>query len=105
MKAGLHLMDLFDPAIAREKRVESSPQSGVGPTDRSVEADSLTCCMDAGIGAARGMRRSSPTKEALQNSLEFALNRAAGGLALPPDKAGAVIVQRGEEGPAHRPGI
>jgi hypothetical protein len=26
-------------------------------------------------------------------------------LTLPPDKAGAVIVERGEEGPAHRPGI
>jgi hypothetical protein len=33
------------------------------------------------------------------------LDRAPGGLPLPPDKAGAVIVQRGEEGPAHRAGI
>ena len=33
------------------------------------------------------------------------LDRAAGGLALPPDEPGAVEVQRGEECPAHRPGI
>jgi hypothetical protein len=26
-------------------------------------------------------------------------------LALPPDKAGAVVVECGEVGPAHRPGI
>jgi hypothetical protein len=29
------------------------------------------------------------------------LNRTAGRLTLPSDKAGAVVVKRGEEGPAH----
>jgi hypothetical protein len=33
------------------------------------------------------------------------LDRAACRLALPSDKPGAVEVQRGEEGPAHRPAI
>jgi hypothetical protein len=31
------------------------------------------------------------------------LYRATCRLALPPDKAGAVVVKRGEEGPAHGP--
>jgi hypothetical protein len=61
--------------------------------------------MYPGVGSARGVSYGAAIKEALQNSLELDLNRASYRLALPPDKAGAVVVQRGEEGPAHRPGI
>ena len=98
-------MDQLDPTIARQKRIEGPPQRGSGPTHWSVEADSLTYGVDSGIGASGGVRHNPTTKEAFQNALEFALDRASGWLPLPPDKAGAVIVQRGEEGPAHRAGI
>jgi hypothetical protein len=33
------------------------------------------------------------------------LDRASFRLALPPDKAGAVVMKCGEESPAHRPAI
>ena len=48
--------------------------------------------VDSGIGSAGRVGHGPATKEALQNPLEFELNRAAGGLALPPDKAGAVVL-------------
>ena len=92
-------------AIAREQGIEGSVEGWGGPTEWSVKADSLADGMDPGVGSSGGMGHCSAAKQALQNSLEFALDRAPGGLALPPDKAGAVIVQRGEVGPAHRAGI
>jgi hypothetical protein len=58
-----------------------------------------------GIGAARRVGRRAPGEKALQHPLELDLYRAPGRLALPPDEPGAVEVQRGEECPAHRPGI
>jgi hypothetical protein len=58
-----------------------------------------------GIGAAGRVGRGAAGEEALQHPLELDLNRAPGRLALPPDEPGAVEVQRGEESPAHRPGI
>jgi hypothetical protein len=61
--------------------------------------------MHPGIGPARGVSRGRTIEEALQNPLELDLDRASGRLALPPHEPGAVEVQRGEEGPAHRPGI
>ena len=61
--------------------------------------------MHSGIGAARRVGHGAAAEEALQHPLELDLDRAAGRLALPPDEPGAVEVQRGEEGPAHRPGI
>jgi hypothetical protein len=57
--------------------------------------------MNAGVGPARGMRDRAPAKQALQDSLDFGLYRAPYRLPLPSDKAGAVIVKSGEEGPAH----
>ena len=58
-----------------------------------------------GVGAAGRVRHRAAAEEALQHPLELHLDRAAGRLALPPHEAGAVEVQRGEEGPAHRAGI
>jgi hypothetical protein len=92
MKASVHLINQLDPAITREKGIEGPAERGTGPTDWSAEADSLTYCVHPGIGPSGGMSNGPATKETLQNPLEFALNRASGGLALPPDKAGAVIV-------------
>jgi len=75
----------------------------VGPSGGGAETDSLPERMDACIGSAGSMGNGASPKEPLQNSLEFGLNRAARGLALPTDKAGAVVVERGKEGPAHGP--
>ena len=61
--------------------------------------------MHSGIGAARRMSHGAAGEKALQHPLELDLDRATGRLALPPDEPGAVEVQRGEECPAHRPGI
>ena len=61
--------------------------------------------MNPGVGAACGVSYGPPVEEALQSPLEFALNRAAGGLTLPTDKAGAVVLECSEDGPAHLPGI
>ena len=61
--------------------------------------------MHARIGTPRRVGHAPSAEEAFQDMLKFGLDRSAGGLALPPDKPGAVEVQRGEEGPAHRPAI
>jgi hypothetical protein len=61
--------------------------------------------MHAGIGSTGGVGCGRVREQALEHALELGLDGAAGGLALPPDKPGTVEVQRGEECPAHRPGI
>jgi len=57
------------------------------------------------IGAAGRSGGGAVPEQALEHPLELELHRSSGRLALPPNKPGAVEVQRGEEGPAHRPGI
>ena len=94
-----------EPSSPWQQRVERASQGGVGPAGWGAEADALADRMDPGIGSAGRMGHGPASKETLQNPLEFDLNRASGGLALPPDKAGAVVLECGEEGPAHRPGI
>jgi len=73
-----------------------------GPAGRSGKADTLTHRVDAGIGATGGVGCHVAAEDAFEDPLEFSLNRTAGRLTLPSDKAGAVVVKRGEEGPAHR---
>lgn len=75
----------------------------IGPIRRSVEAHRLAGGMDTRVGSSGGVGYRSTSEEAFKNPLEFSLYRATGRLPLPPNEAGAVIVQRGEEGPAHRP--
>lgn len=72
------------------------------PAGRSSKADALTDGVDAGIGATGGVGYQVAAEDAFEDPLEFSLNRTAGRLTLPSDKAGAVVVKRGEEGPAHR---
>jgi hypothetical protein len=57
--------------------------------------------MYSGVGPPGSMGYRPAIEETLQNTLDFTLNRASNRLALPPDKAGAVVVKSGEEGPAH----
>ena len=78
---------------------------GFSPAARGGEADTLADRVHSGVGSTGRVRDGPAAEETLQNSLELGLNGAAGRLALPADKAGAVVVQHGEEGPAHRPGI
>ena len=80
-------------------------ESGAVPIDGSTEADTLAGCVNSGVGSSGGVCHAAAPEETLQNPLEFDLDRATHRLALPPDKAGAVVVQYGEESPAHRPGI
>ena len=105
VEAGLHRMHRFDPAVRRQQRVERAAKRGDGPGRGCGEADGESDGVHAGVGSARGVGHRPPGEEPLQDPLELALNRAPGGLALPPHEPGAVEVQRGEEGPAHRPGI
>ena len=58
--------------------------------------------MHSGIGPAGRMSHRSVTEKTFQNLLEFGLYRAPSRLSLPADKAGAVVVEFGEKGPAHR---
>lgn len=74
----------------------------MSPSLRSTEADGLTDSMNARISPSGSVGYRSAAEDAFQNSLEFGLYRAAGWLALPPEEAGAVVVKRGEKGPAHR---
>ena len=74
---------------------------GVAPICRSAEADTLPDGVHPCIGTAGGMDDGWASEQTLQNPLEFTLNRATGGLALPTDKAGAIVLERSEEGPAH----
>jgi hypothetical protein len=48
--------------------------------------------VNSGVGAPGRVSRRSAREKPLQNPLELGLNRAADGLALPPDKAGAVVL-------------
>lgn len=80
-------------------------QSGFGPAGGCAEADALPDRVNAGIGPAGRVGHCPVPEETFQNPLKFELNRAAGGLALPADKAGAVVLECSEECPAHRPGI
>jgi hypothetical protein len=43
-------------------------------------------------------------EESLEDLLKLGLNRTSGRLSLPADKAGAVVVEYGKKGPAHRRG-
>ena len=52
--------------------------------------------MHARVGATRGVGAHRATREAFQDSLELGLHGAAGGLALPPQKVGAVEVEQRE---------
>ena len=73
----------------------------LGPAGRSGKADALTYRVDAGIGATSGVGCRVAAEDAFEDPFEFSLNRTARRLTLPSDKAGAVVVKRGEEGPAH----
>ena len=105
VEAGLHGVDTLHPAVAREQGVEGPPQAVRRPALRGGEADAQAEGVHPGIGAPRGVRRGAPSEQALEHALELGLDRAAVGLALPPDESGTVELERGEVGPAHRPGI
>ena len=97
-------MNRLNPALPGKQRVERAAKCGARvQLGWGAEAHSLADRMHACIGAAGRMGRGSAAEEALENPLEFGLYRATCRLALPPDKAGAVVVKRGEEGPAHGP--
>jgi hypothetical protein len=59
--------------------------------------------MHTGIGTPGCVRHSPVSENTLEYPLELSLYRATRLLPLPADKAGAVIVERGEEVPAHGP--
>ena len=92
MEAGLHGVNRFHPAVTRQQRVECASKCGIGPTGWGTEADALAYRVDPGIGATGRVCHGPATKEAFEDALEFELNRAPGGLPLPPDKAGAVVL-------------
>jgi hypothetical protein len=96
-------MDRVDPTIPGKQRVESTAQCRTFPFSGGAEAHTLTGCMDPGISSPGGVRHSPAPKETLEYPLELHLYRATRRLALPTDKAGAVVVERGKEGPAHGP--
>jgi hypothetical protein len=48
--------------------------------------------MNPRVGSTRCVRYGAAFEEALEHALELQLNRTAGGLALPPHKAGAVVL-------------
>ena len=48
--------------------------------------------MDPGVGPPGRVGHGPALKEAFEDALELDLNRASGGLALPPDEAGAVVL-------------
>ena len=104
MKTGMHRMDGSDPTIARQESIERAFQRGVAPIGWSAEADALANGVNSGIGPAGGMGDAAVGEQTLKNPLEFTLNRAPGRLALPTDKAGAIVLEGSEEGPAHLAG-
>ena len=97
-------MDGSDPTIARQESIQRAVQRGVAPIGRSAEADALAERVNSGIGTAGGMGNGAVGEQTLKNQLEFTLNRAPGRLALPTDKAGAIVLEGSEEGPAHLAG-
>ena len=76
-------------------------ESEVVPAGRSSEADALAYGVNSRVGSTRRVGGCATTEDAFEDPLEFDLNRTAGRLTLPSDKAGAVVVKRGEKGPAH----
>ena len=104
MKPGMHRMDGSDPTIARQESIQCAVQRGMAPIGGSAEADALANGVNSGIGPAGGMGSAAVGEQTFQNPLEFTLNRAPGRLALPPDKAGAIVLEGSEEGPAHLAG-
>jgi hypothetical protein len=92
VKTRLHEADGFNPAVLREQGVEGPMESVVGPALRSGEAYGLPEGVYPRIGAPGSMSHRATAENALEDSLELALNRPACGLPLPSDEAGAVIV-------------
>jgi anthranilate phosphoribosyltransferase len=78
-------------------------QRMVGPLRGRRKSDGLAHRVDPGVRAPSCVGDGPAAEDAFENPLEFDLNRTSGWLSLPPDKAGAVVVQLGEEGPAHGP--
>ena len=97
-------MDGSDPTITRQESIQRAAQCGVAPIDWGAEADPLAEGVNSGIGTTGGMGNAAVGEQALKNPLEFTLNRAPGRLALPTDKAGAIVLEGSEEGPAHLAG-
>jgi hypothetical protein len=98
-------MELGDPAVARQQRVEGPAERDRLPGQWGGEADGEPDGMYSGVGAAGSVGDRGGTEEPLEHALELHLHRAARRLALPPDEPAAVEVQRGEKCPAHRPAI
>src|SRR5918994_5272083 len=99
----MHGVNRLNPALPGKECIKSPPERRLVPLGRGAETHSLPDSVNAGVGAPGRMGYGSSPKKALQHTLEFGLYRATCRLALPPDKAGAVVVKRGEEGPAHGP--
>jgi hypothetical protein len=58
--------------------------------------------MDPRVGAAGSVRHHAVPGQPLQHSLDLGLNRAAGCLPLPAEKAAAIELQHGKKSPTHR---
>jgi hypothetical protein len=101
VKPGMHRVNGSDPTIARQESIQGAVQCGPAPVGWSAEAHTLTDGVHAGIGTACSVCHGTAGEQTLKNPLEFTLNRATGGLALPTDKAGAIVLEGSEEGPAH----
>jgi hypothetical protein len=89
---GHHRLDGFYPAIAGKEGVECAVQRVISPRGGGAEADSLTYGVNASVGSAGRMGYRPVPKDTIEYPLELRLYRAARWLALPPDKAGAVVV-------------
>ena len=101
MKAELHGVHCLDPAVAGKQTVQGSAKGDLVPGGGCGKADGLAYGVNPGVGATGGVGYGAASEEAFENLLDLQLDRAAVGLALPPDEAGAVVVERGEKGPAH----
>src|SRR5919107_5940354 len=96
-------MNRLDPAVGWKQRIEGAMKRLVGPPGRRRKPDSLALRVDPGVGTPSSVGNRPAAEDALEDPLEFDLNRTSGWLSLPSDKAGAVVMQLGEEGPAHGP--
>ena len=94
-------MDGSDPAVRWQESIQRSMQCGVAPAGWGAEADPLADRVDSGIGTPGCVGNGPAGEQTLENPLDFTLNRAPGRLALPTDKAGAIVLEGSEEGPAH----
>src|SRR5690242_1332203 len=90
VKARTHGLHGGNPAVAGKEGVESARERSRRPSLRRGEADGQAFSVHARIGTPRRVGHAPAAEEAFQDMLEFALDRSAGGLALPPDKPGAV---------------